>query len=218
MKLILRGTQRYWFHEGLVSIVEAETGWDAEKIKNFLSRNEWVHFNNLEKGSAKNILDKLEATGFEIQLQESKSDITASIGMAYEKELETLKQGIGVLSSRIEKLEEFKGMPSRKSIKQSEVYQKLVVHEKEVVIKQPVSQPIREESTSQGTAESNIGKYWLSRIGIFTLVLGIVLFISYSFQFIGPWGKILIGAALGASLIGLGNYLAPNEKYRRWAM
>lgn len=219
MKLTLRGAQRYWFHEGLVSIIEAQTGWDAEKIKSFLSKNEWVHFNNLEKSTAKNLLDRLEAAGFEVQLQESKSDITASIGMAFEKELETLKQGMGVLSSRLNKLEELKGIPNvQKSIKQSEIYQKLVTPVKETISKLPVSQPVREESASEGTTESNIGKYWLSRIGIFTLVLGIVLFISYSFQFIGPWGKILIGAALGASLVGLGNYLAPNEKYKRWAM
>lgn len=219
MKLTLRGTQRYWFHEGLVSIIEAQTGWDTEKIKNFLSKNEWVHFNDLEKASAKSLLDRIEAAGFEIQLQESKSDIIAAIGMSYEGELETLKQGIGALSSRLSKLEELKDISTeKKSIKQSEVYQKLDSPIKENISKRPVPRPVREESTSEGTAESNIGKYWLSRIGIFTLVLGIVLFISYSFQFIGPWGKILIGAAIGAFLVGFGNYLSPLEKYRRWAM
>lgn len=219
MKLTLRGTQRYWFHEGLVSIVGTRTGWDAEKIKSFLSQNEWVHFNNLEKRAAKEILDGLEQAGFEIQLQESKSDITASIGMSYEKELASLKEGIGTLASRLTRLEEFKGISnSHKSVKQSEIYQSLEIPEQEITARPTVVEPVREQASSEGTAESNIGKYWLSRIGMFTLVLGIVLFISYSFQFIGPWGKILIGAALGASLVGLGNHLAPREKYRRWAM
>lgn len=219
MKLTIRGAQRYWFHKGLISIIAARTGWDSEKVKNFLSKNEWMHFNNLEKTAAKDILDRLEQAGFEIRLQALKSDIIAAIGMPYENELANLKEGIEALSSRLSKLEELKGTTDQyQSIKQSVIYQSLETSARKVVAKSITGEPAKERTVSENTAESNIGKYWLSRIGIFTLVLGIVLFISYSFQFIGAWGKILIGAALGASLIGSGNYLALREKYRRWAM
>ena len=84
--------------------------------------------------------------------------------------------------------------------------------------KRVVATVTTQSGESQASLESRIGKYWLSKIGIFTLVLGMVLFITYSFQFIGAWGKILVGLLLSGFLVGLGNYLAPRENYKRWAM
>ncbi|MDD5216718.1 MAG: DUF2339 domain-containing protein [Candidatus Omnitrophica bacterium] len=220
MRLVLKGTQRYWFHAGLVSLVGERTGWDETKVKKFLSSNELVFFNRIERVSAMTLLDALERMGFEVQLQETRDGLTASVAMPYEKELELLRQEIGALSSRIKTLEESKGITAPvPSVKASEVYQKLASVSAGAEPADQESRFVRmKQVSSKGTTENAIGKYWLSRIGIFTLVLGIVLFISYSFQPLGPWGKILIGLAVGVALVGAGNYLAPRENYRRWAM
>jgi uncharacterized membrane protein len=62
-------------------------------------------------------------------------------------------------------------------------------------------------SDSGETLETKIGRYWLNRIGIASLVLGIAFFILYSFQYLGAAAKIGIGLAVGAGLVGLGVWL-----------
>lgn len=55
--------------------------------------------------------------------------------------------------------------------------------------------------------ELTIGRYWLNRVGIFSLVLGVAFFILYSFQYVGAAAKIGIGFAIGAGLLGAGMWL-----------
>ena len=222
MKLTIKGVQGYWFHDVLVSLLQRKTGWDEQRTKVFIARNELVHFTNTSQAEARQILDELEAGGFEIRLEQVKGDVVASVAIPYGKELDSLKRELSNISSRLERLEKLQGIKlPADSIKESPIYQQLS-RQAEVSPKPSAPQvqtPVSsEEAIPRATAESNIGKYWLSRIGIFTLILGVVLFISHSFQFIGPWGKTLTGVGIGALLIGLGNYLSSREAYRKWAM
>ncbi len=52
--------------------------------------------------------------------------------------------------------------------------------------------------------ELKIGRYWLNRVGILSLVLGTAFFLVYSFQYLGPFAKIALGYAVGATLLILG--------------
>jgi uncharacterized membrane protein len=52
--------------------------------------------------------------------------------------------------------------------------------------------------------ELKIGRYWLNRIGILSLVLGTAFFLVYSFQYLGPVAKLAMGYAVGAGLLFLG--------------
>jgi len=52
--------------------------------------------------------------------------------------------------------------------------------------------------------ELKIGRYWLNRIGILSLVLGTAFFLVYSFQYLGPIAKLAMGYAVGAGLLILG--------------
>jgi uncharacterized membrane protein len=57
--------------------------------------------------------------------------------------------------------------------------------------------------------ELKIGRYWLNRIGILSLVLGTAFFLVYSFQYLGPVAKLAMGYAVGAGLLFLGWRLEP---------
>jgi uncharacterized membrane protein len=54
------------------------------------------------------------------------------------------------------------------------------------------------------TLELTIGRYWLNRLGILSLVLGTAFFLVYSFQYLGPLAKIAMGYGVGAGLLVLG--------------
>jgi len=70
---------------------------------------------------------------------------------------------------------------------------------------EPVKQPL----------EFRIGLYWLHKLGIISLVFGIVFLITYSFQLIGPAFKLFIGAAVSVLLIFFGERMAIKEK-QKW--
>ena len=223
-KVVLRGTNQYWFHEGLIAIIKRRTNWDEERVKEFIKKNEVVCFEDLEPSSATRLLEELESAGFEQRVEEGKGELRVILALPYETELCEIKKEFGLLSSRISKLEQMEGGSTSKAIlRDSHAYQHLLTQQSEE--KEPVQSfastkiaSERKRLPKESMSESAIGKYWLSRIGVFTLVLGIVFFIGYTFQYVGAWGKILVGAAAGSLLVGVGNYLASKENYRRWSM
>ncbi len=66
--------------------------------------------------------------------------------------------------------------------------------------------------------EATIGRDWLNRIGVVTLVLGIVFFILYTFQYLGPAMKIAMGFAIGGGLLGAGMWLERRPGMRWYAL
>src|SRR5271170_4221272 len=63
--------------------------------------------------------------------------------------------------------------------------------------------------------ETRIGLYWLHKLGIVSIVLGVAFLIMYSFQFFGPSLKLLTGLAVSSSLILLGSRMAAKEQ-QKW--
>ena len=63
----------------------------------------------------------------------------------------------------------------------------------------PPARPVRPSGPPQENLELKIGRYWLNRIGIFSLVMGVAFFILYSFRYLGPFAKIGIGFSVGLS-------------------
>lgn len=68
-------------------------------------------------------------------------------------------------------------------------------------------QPHSASSDSPGSLEARIGLYWLSRLGIGFLVVGIALLISYSFQYFGPVAKLATGFLSSIGLILFAEFL-----------
>ena len=73
--------------------------------------------------------------------------------------------------------------------------------------------PVRERAPSQGW-EAILGGSWLNKIGVLLLVVGLVLFIRYSFGMLGPAGRVAVSLAVSASMLMAGVALERNQKYR----
>ncbi|HST21328.1 MAG TPA: DUF2339 domain-containing protein, partial [Blastocatellia bacterium] len=65
--------------------------------------------------------------------------------------------------------------------------------------------------------EARIGGNWFNRIGIIAFALGVGFFLKYAFdnQWIGPWGRVMIGIAIGLGFLIAGERLRP--RYRNYA-
>lgn len=72
----------------------------------------------------------------------------------------------------------------------------------------------RRTPQARETLETRIGRDWLNRIGIVSLVLGVAFFILYSFQYLGPAAKLAIGAAIAGGLLGAGVWLERRAPFR----
>lgn len=81
--------------------------------------------------------------------------------------------------------------------------------------------PIKHEPTFQSedtknqldTFEQTVGGKWFNKLGIFAVVIGVALLIGYSFQYMGPVGKIAIGFAFGVGMILFGHYIEKKEGF-----
>src|SRR5947209_6283207 len=51
--------------------------------------------------------------------------------------------------------------------------------------------------------EEKIGKYWLNRIGVFAILIGVAYFLKFAFEndWIGPAGRVAIGLIAGIALV-----------------
>lgn len=62
--------------------------------------------------------------------------------------------------------------------------------------------------------ETRIGLFWLSRLGVGFLVVGVSLLILYSFQYFGSWAKLLTGFLVAVALIGAGEFVDRKQKMK----
>jgi hypothetical protein len=65
--------------------------------------------------------------------------------------------------------------------------------------------------------EAIMGGNWLNKIGVFVLVVGLALLLSYSFTQFGPLGRIAICLAASLSLLAAGAIFESKERYRMFA-
>jgi len=72
---------------------------------------------------------------------------------------------------------------------------------------------------AQKSFEEDIGKKWLPRIGIISIVLGIAFFVIYAIQnrWIGPTGQVALGVIAGIAVIAAGEFF-DRKGYHNYAM
>jgi uncharacterized membrane protein len=69
----------------------------------------------------------------------------------------------------------------------------------------------------RGDLEARIGGNWFNRIGIIAIAIGVAFFLKYAFdnQWIGPWGRVLTGVAIGFGFLIGGERMRP--RYHNYA-
>jgi uncharacterized membrane protein len=67
----------------------------------------------------------------------------------------------------------------------------------------PGAKPFAPRSPGDADLEKKIGQYWLNRIGIIAMLVGVSYFLRFAFEnnWIGPSGRVAIGLLAGAGLI-----------------
>jgi uncharacterized membrane protein len=93
-----------------------------------------------------------------------------------------------------------------------------IVAEPDPSLLSQVAAAIEDVPPSESDWESRFGSNWLNRAGIVLLVIGVALFLGYSLTFMGPAGKIAIGAFSGLLLLGAGYWFRRKEEYQRFAL
>lgn len=90
-----------------------------------------------------------------------------------------------------------------------------------IIIEEPVYEPFvarpLEPETSKEAWESRIGGNWLNKLGALLLVIGIALFLGYSFAHMGPAGRSASAIAISFALLAAGMKTEQNETYRLFA-
>jgi hypothetical protein len=75
-----------------------------------------------------------------------------------------------------------------------------------------LSQRLREKMSGEEW-EAIVGGSWLNKLGVFVLVIGIALFLGYSFTKMGPPGRVAIGLAVSFAMLGGGITLEKRSRY-----
>jgi uncharacterized membrane protein len=77
-------------------------------------------------------------------------------------------------------------------------------------------QPVAADATdtTMDDWETRIGGNWLNKVGVLIVVVGIALFVAYSFTQMGPSGRVAIGFAAGVVMIAAGWCLERREQTR----
>jgi uncharacterized membrane protein len=72
-------------------------------------------------------------------------------------------------------------------------------------------------SAAMGDFESRVGGSWMARLGVIAIAFGMAFLLQYAFPLIGPAGRVGIGVAVGAALLGAGQALIRRPLYRLYA-
>src|SRR6266852_6202942 len=127
-------------------------------------------------------------------------------------EIEALKAQVRALTSRIYKLEQMSGLVSEAQPQKPAAVPPAAPSIPPPSVSGPSLSPTsRPPSLSTPAAskaedanlEKKIGQYWLNRIGIVAILVGVSYFLKYAFEnnWIGPGGRIAIGLLAGIGLL-----------------
>ncbi len=73
------------------------------------------------------------------------------------------------------------------------------------------------EQFDQEEWEAVVGGNWLNKLGVLVLVIGIALFLGYSFAYLGPQGRVAVGFAVSLTVLLGGIALERRARYRLFA-
>ncbi len=119
---------------------------------------------------------------------------------ALESRLKDLEGQARLILSQVESIRRGEPLPAHSSVPRTAAKE---------VKKIPASKPTPAEGV-----EVLIGKYWLNKIGIISMVAGVAFFVSYAFTYLSPVWRIGIGYLISAAMILAGRAMDKMQKYK----
>ncbi len=127
-------------------------------------------------------------------------------------EIEALKAQVRALTSRIYKLEQMSGLVSDRQQQKPAAVPPAAPSMPPPSVSGPSLSPTSRppglstpaaSKAGDANLEKKIGQYWLNRIGIVAILVGVSYFLKYAFEnnWIGPGGRIAIGLLAGIGLL-----------------
>ena len=133
----------------------------------------------------------------------SKADI-----QRLDREIDSLRDGMRWLTERVYALEHpAAGVPERKPVQPAvkpavdAPVQPAVPPPVPLVEQQPLS--AEEPAPVQPQWEAALGGSWLNKVGVLVLVIGLALFLWYSFGRMGPGGRVAVSLAVSVAMIAV---------------
>ncbi len=130
-------------------------------------------------------------------------------------EVKNIRDEFAGLAHRIGEIEKVINQPSDKLIPQNTLFNTAPVAEQIENIN--ITDQVKLEPTGLTTNEGNgwekqIGQYWLNRLGVVSLVIGIVFLVLYSFQYFSVPLKLLTSISIAISLIVFGDKITSGSE------
>lgn len=128
-------------------------------------------------------------------------------------QLEGIKTSLRLIQQRVERMEAALNVdPSGTTVP---VNADIVSNHASIDPPNPVSQKPKTVETRPEAFEFVLGQYWLSRIGVVLFVLGIGLFINYTFHYFSAYAKIAVGYFFAVLFLVWGEKLAKNPRFEK---
>ncbi len=131
------------------------------------------------------------------------------------KEVSSIKESFGILEKRLAAVEN--ALLQSKSTTNADhlTETKIGTQESYIIDKQIVGFDLNQALPAKENLEARIGQYWLNKIGVISLVIGVVFLILYSFQYFNATLKLLTGVSIATFLISIGDKIS-RDANRKW--
>jgi len=132
-----------------------------------------------------------------------------------DSKVKQIKQDFSALAIRLSEVETTLQQSSPDIIKPDSLLEKSSVvdlNQSETLSTIQDTSPKDSEANTQSSLETRIGKYWLNRLGVASLVIGVVFLVLYSFQYFGETLKLLTSLSIAIILIAFGEKLGKSKQ------
>lgn len=128
------------------------------------------------------------------------------------QQLEGIKTSLGMIQQRVAHLESV--LDSRHTVEDAVVVEPETVSN-HASMNEPGPKPAASAKPRPEGFEFVLGQYWLSRIGVVLFVLGIGLFINYTFRYFSAYAKIAVGYFFAVLFLVWGERLSKNPRFEK---
>ncbi|HOW42378.1 MAG TPA: DUF2339 domain-containing protein [Candidatus Omnitrophota bacterium] len=134
---------------------------------------------------------------------------------ALKTEVEYLNRRLGILSEKIALLTPENMPPAEEKIEPPVAEPLPAVEPLSAAEPFPPAQS-KATSAQQPDIETDLGKFWLNKIGIIVFSLGVAFLLTYAFAHVGPLAKIIFGYLIAVGLFTAGAKLEVREKFSNY--